>query len=241
MSKSVHLFLLVVGLIISLPLTAQDEAKSSPYYLSLKREILYGGAGALGTAAGLYLNKNVQSITFGDLKSPDLLGLDKLKSFSDGSNRDFRFAPRSAKQLSDIMLYTSVGLPTLFLSHRQTRRDLGTIGVLYLETMLLNQALNDITKHTVLRPRPYIWSEGFAADQPLNSNDRASFFSGHTSTSAAATFFFARVFSDYFPDSRLKPYVWGVAATLSLIHISEPTRLRRISYAVFCLKKKKKK
>src|SRR5660397_70820 len=36
----------------------------------------------------------------------------------------------------------------------------------------------------------------------------------------------------------------GVAALghedgLSLIHISEPTRLRRISYAVFCLKKKK--
>src|SRR5660398_296089 len=28
-------------------------------------------------------------------------------------------------------------------------------------------------------------------------------------------------------------------AHLSLIHISEPTRLRRISYAVFCLKKKK--
>jgi len=27
---------------------------------------------------------------------------------------------------------------------------------------------------------------------------------------------------------------------LSLIHISEPTRLRRISYAVFCLKKKTK-
>src|SRR5660397_129474 len=28
---------------------------------------------------------------------------------------------------------------------------------------------------------------------------------------------------------------------LSLIHISEPTRLRRISYAVFCLKKKNQK
>src|SRR5660397_106818 len=28
---------------------------------------------------------------------------------------------------------------------------------------------------------------------------------------------------------------------LSLIHISEPTRLRRISYAVFCLKKKKQR
>src|SRR5660398_311148 len=33
----------------------------------------------------------------------------------------------------------------------------------------------------------------------------------------------------------------SMALDLSLIHISEPTRLRRISYAVFCLKKKKKK
>src|SRR5660397_263532 len=33
----------------------------------------------------------------------------------------------------------------------------------------------------------------------------------------------------------------GADWVLSLIHISEPTRLRRISYAVFCLKKKKQK
>src|SRR5678815_5731060 len=32
----------------------------------------------------------------------------------------------------------------------------------------------------------------------------------------------------------------GATPTLSLIHISEPTRLLSISYAVFCLKKKKK-
>src|SRR5678816_853212 len=31
----------------------------------------------------------------------------------------------------------------------------------------------------------------------------------------------------------------GIGLTLSLIHISEPTRLLSISYAVFCLKKKK--
>eukprot|EP00658_Telonema_sp_P-2_P022551 TRINITY_DN19015_c0_g1_i1.p1 TRINITY_DN19015_c0_g1~~TRINITY_DN19015_c0_g1_i1.p1 ORF type:complete len:102 (+),score=24.52 TRINITY_DN19015_c0_g1_i1:153-458(+) len=31
------------------------------------------------------------------------------------------------------------------------------------------------------------------------------------------------------------------SSNLSLIHISEPTRLLSISYAVFCLKKKKKK
>ena len=35
-------------------------------------------------------------------------------------------------------------------------------------------------------------------------------------------------------------FIASIALLLSLIHISEPTRLRRISYAVFCLKKKKK-
>ena len=33
---------------------------------------------------------------------------------------------------------------------------------------------------------------------------------------------------------------WTMVLTLSLIHISEPTRRTPISYAVFCLKKKKK-
>src|SRR5450756_2742767 len=35
--------------------------------------------------------------------------------------------------------------------------------------------------------------------------------------------------------------MWYTVVRLSLIHISEPTRLGMISYAVFCLKKKKKK
>ena len=34
-------------------------------------------------------------------------------------------------------------------------------------------------------------------------------------------------------------FIMWCGVYLSLIHISEPTRLRRISYAVFCLKKKK--
>ena len=39
---------------------------------------------------------------------------------------------------------------------------------------------------------------------------------------------------------RLPPQMLDAVLDLSLIHISEPTRLRRISYAVFCLKKKMK-
>src|SRR5674536_388110 len=41
--------------------------------------------------------------------------------------------------------------------------------------------------------------------------------------------------------SHLSGLFYRTAYILSLIHISEPTRLLSISYAVFCLKKKKKK
>src|SRR5450756_886947 len=43
------------------------------------------------------------------------------------------------------------------------------------------------------------------------------------------------------PGDRAVPAVQRPDRGLSLIHISEPTRLGMISYAVFCLKKKKKK
>src|SRR5450756_2010506 len=49
-----------------------------------------------------------------------------------------------------------------------------------------------------------------------------------------------RAFAVQWRHVRLPPSRGGVPRDLSLIHISEPTRLGMISYAVFCLKKKKK-
>ena len=46
------------------------------------------------------------------------------------------------------------------------------------------------------------------------------------------------VYKDY---SSLLGFMDRIFQNLSLIHISEPTRRTPISYAVFCLKKKKKK
>ena len=43
-------------------------------------------------------------------------------------------------------------------------------------------------------------------------------------------------YREYPNDYSMQQYIYN----LSLIHISEPTRLLSISYAVFCLKKKKK-
>src|SRR5450759_3754843 len=47
-------------------------------------------------------------------------------------------------------------------------------------------------------------------------------------------------FPDFLTESQRMPDELAYLGDLSLIHISEPTRLGMISYAVFCLKKKKK-
>ena len=43
---------------------------------------------------------------------------------------------------------------------------------------------------------------------------RRSFLSGHTSNTAAMTFFFAKVFTDTHPDVKNKAIVWSVAAAI---------------------------
>ena len=53
----------------------------------------------------------------------------------------------------------------------------------------------------------------------------------------APTFVIESPYADEQVNDMMTPDVYAPVS----IHISEPTRLRRISYAVFCLKKKKKK
>src|SRR5450756_1107790 len=68
----------------------------------------------------------------------------------------------------------------------------------------------------------------------------------HISGKSAVVFFYPLDFTVVCPseliafDHRLDEFKKRNVEVLSLIHISEPTRLGMISYAVFCLKKKKK-
>ncbi|GJM35284.1 MAG: hypothetical protein DHS20C18_42850 [Saprospiraceae bacterium] len=198
-------FSLLWGLCLSITLFGQGN---SPYYLSLKREILYVGGGISSTLLGRYLKGKTPELMFSDLREMDINSFDRIA---------IDFSSEEADKWSNNTLFVSAGLPLLFLGGKKTRRDFGKIALLFGETMLINQGLSDIIKSTSLRPRPYVFDENLDPATILRSNDRASFLSGHTSTSAAATFFFARVFSDYYPDSKLKPYVWGLAATLPAV------------------------
>ena len=64
---------------------------------------------------------------------------------------------------------------------------------------------------TVYRYRPYLYgSEGGGGRSGKIATN--SFFAGHVAHTATATFFAAKVFHDFNPDSPAQPYVWGAAA-----------------------------
>tara|TARA_B100001245_G_C22810995_1_gene390550 strand:+ start:125 stop:487 length:363 start_codon:yes stop_codon:yes gene_type:complete len=48
----------------------------------------------------------------------------------------------------------------------------------------------------------------------LSANGQRSFFAGHVAASATGTFFAAKIYNDFHPDSPAVPWVWAGAATI---------------------------
>lgn len=197
-------FVLLLLCVSGLPLFAQ-QLNDGPYYLSLKRDLLYGGAGIGSVVLGDVLRNRTPDIMLSDLRLGSIPSFDLIAT---------RNSSETARMGSNYALYASAALPGLLLAGAETRRDAGKLGILFAETMALNAGLTNVIKSISLRPRPYVFDENLDPTTIIRSNDRAAFLSGHTSVSAAGGFFFARTFSDYYPDSKLKPYVWALGAGL---------------------------
>lgn len=203
------LFFLLFSLSFSTVLPAQS-APSGPYHLSLKRELLFGGTGALALGLGTHLQNQL------DADQPLLSEL-SLTSYEDVNAFDrlgTQIGSERARLWSDLTRDAGIGIGSLLLFGRETRHDAGKLAILYTEAMLLASGLTNLTKTSFRRSRPYVFAPDWDPDRPLASGDRASLVSGHTSLSAAGSFFFATVFSDYYPESKLKRYVWGAAVTI---------------------------
>lgn len=180
-------------------------AQDSPYHLSWPREAVFGGGGIGVLVLSDVLKSQVPLRPLSELPARNINGLDRIAT---GLNSEL------AGTFSDVGLYGTIGLPALFLTGTRTRSSFGRIGVLYLEAAAINVGLTNLIKTTARRPRPYVYADDFPANAVLSRNDQAAFLSGHTSETATACFFTARVFADYYPDSPFKPYAWTLAAAI---------------------------
>jgi len=82
------------------------------------------------------------------------------------------------------------------------------------ETMGWTITMTSFTKGIVKRKRPFVYNTTIPIEDKMASNGRLSFFSGHTAGVASLSFFTAKVFNDYYPDSKWKPVIWSAAAVI---------------------------
>lgn len=202
----------IYTLLLVLAPTFSDAQHTFPYRLTPLRETAIG-APAIGLSGwGYALNRHDQPLT-----------VDQINAFA---TPRFRFgvdrvalrywSPRAAKR-SDWMLYTALATPAAVAwlgKGHGSRKNKGVVTVMAFETLSLTYGLTSLTKSFRQRNRPFVYHQQAPLSLKLDPDARHSFFSGHTSMSAAACFFTAQVFSDLYPQSRYKPWVWGGAAVL---------------------------
>ena len=188
------------------PLCSQEV-----YELKWKKEMLIVGTGAVQLAIGQHLLDEMTLFTPDELSTLDASDVNAFDRVAT------RFNSLGAHRMSNYIFYGSPVLPGLLMLGKQPRSHALTIGLLWFETNLCNGGLTHLSKHAFQRPRPFVFDENTNLGSKLTTNAKASFISGHTSAVAANSFFAARVFSDYYPDSPWKPCVWGVAAALPAI------------------------
>lgn len=188
----------------------------SPYNINWKTE--QGIVGTIGVLGAFDIAANLM---LGPLSDEDISRLDisDINSFDRCATGMFSY---SADHRSDITLFSAIGLGTLFplytsYKNAEPQKEVRAaleISVLWLETNLIAELGTDLIKSTVRRTRPFVYNSEVSQTRKYSTSARKSFVSGHVSLSATNSFFFAKVFSDYYPDSKFRPLVWTVAAAI---------------------------
>ena len=200
-------YLIVLLLSFSIAsLTAQNR-----YQLSggVDSPLLYSGAAGIGIS--IPINKKIKSLSLDQISALDPLQVNPLDRIA------IHTYSQSARNASDIFLYSTPVYPLSLLADHGSRNEFGNISTMYLETALVNYGITNLVKVLTKRTRPYAYNTGLDNELKLTKNTRRSFFSGHTSHVAASTFFTAKVLTDMNPEGSNNTMYWITAATIPAI------------------------
>ncbi len=196
--------------LLLIALTLSVGAQAFPYSLKWKREVSLLALGGGLSATGHLLETEINPLTTEQLAAQRR---SKVWFLDRGATRN---ECPSARRLSDQLLRGAILVPATLAAGRSTRRKALVVGTMLAQTMLLNDGFTKMTKVLIRRNRPLTYNEAYQPEGKLTNDARQSFVSGHTSNTAALSFFTAKVFHDLYPDSPWRPVVWAGAAAIPL-------------------------
>jgi len=174
--------------------------------------IAVGTGWSLYAFTKIYVKGKTDQQTILDLKISNINSLDRWAVYSYGEHLD---------KVSYYPFYAAMPFPLLILAQKSTRKDFFKIMYLYWEAMAVTGLIGTNATYHVDRFRPYTYRAETDMARREGSLARNSFYAGHVQVVAVPTFFFAKVFADYNPDSKLKWVFYGIAtaATVSTAYM----------------------
>ena len=213
MSKKIFPLILIFSLTFST--YAQDtdinfkEDNSSPYKTSWAVDGTYLGVSIGLNALGFKLIQDKEALSLEEMNDLSKEDVPRIDRFIAGNYSE------AADKLSYYPFYGSFAVPVvMMLSDSKLRPHAGQISVMFVESMATTGALFTITAGLVDRPRPLTYNTSVPEELRREGGAQRAFFAGHTAATASATFFAAKIYNDFYPDSALRPYVWTAAAAV---------------------------
>lgn len=214
-TPAIRYFFLLIFVFFSLISFGQNKKKpalESPYLVTWK-----GDGPIMGLAFGTYVGGLVNIVGVEDASVEEVLALNKNNLKLSVNRWITEQDSEVADGFSDGLLYGSYGgAIALFAASDKLRNNLVPPLVVFAEAYLFTRAATFWTKSTVQRFRPYAYNPEIPLERRRKDSARTSFFSGHASTSAVICFSTAKIFADYYPDAKAKPFVWAGAITIPL-------------------------
>ncbi len=160
------------------------------------------GAGAASVAVSLEFKEDLIPLSAADVMA---LNRQSINAFDRGATYHWS---TGASRLSDLTWAGTVATVGAVAITNRARPALKTVGLMYVETLLLANGGEEIVKNCSQRNRPFTYNPAAPLDEKLTKNARQSFFSGHATNAFASAVFASEVFRHYYPDSRWKSVVW---------------------------------
>jgi membrane-associated phospholipid phosphatase len=218
--KVIIFSLAVIGMVK--PMYSQSQERDStfhPYHVNywVTGGIFVVGIPATLIGAPLITHKSpLTNADFQTLDRNDINPIDRWALNLDPSKMGY-YANLSDNTLTGIIL-----LPALTLFDHNIRQDWLDIALMYAETQII---VNNIYLYSPFGPlfqnrlRPAVYYDALGTSGARTTAwNRSSFYSGHVASAAAASFFTAKVFCDYYPELGCKKYLlYGAAAIPPLI------------------------
>lgn len=208
MTRWFYFFML---LFVSGMLAAQTSDESQSIY----KTSTLGDAIAMGSGLGLAVTGHLLGRKQVKFNPADFAALDPMEINGFDRPATMNWSPAAAR-MSDVTLLGSgiLGL-SMMLGDGEIRQEWKSWSVMALEVFFVTHGTTFLTKNITDRLRPFAYNQTVPVSDKEDKDIFQSFFSGHSSFAAAASFYTAKLYHDCHPDSKWRLAVWGGAGLLS--------------------------